>query len=361
MTLELSARLALDTFELDVELEADEPAVGVYGPSGSGKTTLLEVIAGWRRAGEARVTVNGRTLVDTARGFHLPERERGVGYVPQDVLLFPHRSVRDNVLAGARRARERGADPAALLDRVARVLELGELLDRRPASLSGGERQRVALARALCSGPDLLLLDEPLGALDRPLRRRILPYLVRLRESFDVPLLLVSHDPTEIQAVCERAFVLRAGRVVASGAPSAVLGRPDLGGTEFETVLRGVVRAGDGGTASVELAGGAALVVPRRGLEEGRTVLLGLRADDVLLAREAPVGLSARNALPASVEWLELAGDDALCGARLAGGAGSPLVVVGLTPGAARELALAPGAPVVVVVKSQSCHVLSTL
>ena len=351
--------LALGAFELECALELDSKSVGIFGPSGAGKTSLLEAVAGWRRPRAGRVAVGGRVLFDSAAGVDLPPGARGVGYVPQEGLLFPHWDVRRNVRAG--RGRGGGEE---LFERALDVLELRPLLARGVATLSGGERQRVALARALCSAPELLLFDEPLGGLDLPLRRRILPYLVRVREAFDVPLLFVSHDPTEVQAVCDHVVVLAQGRVTAEGAPLAVLGGPGVGGTDFENVLRGEVATSGEATAELCVPPGLRVQVPLRGLREGDTALFGLRADDILIsvAPEPPRGLSARNVLPARVVRLDARGADVvLCAVPLSAAGPGPELLVGLTPGAVRELELAPGRAVHLVFKTQSCHLLTVV
>ena len=362
MKLRLSIREPLGSFVLDLWLSSNAEALGLFGPSGSGKTTALEVVAGWRSPAFAQVEIDGRVLIDTAQGVSLPPDRRGVGYVPQDVLLFPHWNVFRNVTAGVRR---RGpSDPAlpdqALVGRALDVLELNDLRRRDVASLSGGERQRVALARALCSRPDVLLLDEPLGALDRPLRRRILPYLVRAREEFGVPMLFVSHDATEVEAVCDEVAVLRAGRVVAQGPPAEVFASAEGSravGPDLENVVRGEVSEVDEGTATVVLAGGVALIVPRSGLMPGVHALVAVRSDDVLIATRRPEGLSARNVLPARVLDVSERGGEVLLRARLGA---CDKVSVQLTPGAVRELGLEPGRDVHLVIKTRACRVLSS-
>lgn len=180
----------------------------LFGPSGSGKTTTLDAIAGLRRPEAGRIAVGDHVLFDGARRIDLPPHDRHVGYVPQDTALFPHMDVRRNVLYG-RRSGQR-----LELDTVVRMLEVGHLLDRRVPDLSGGERQRVALARALMSAPDLLLLDEPLAAVDVERRRRILPYLLRVRDDLGVPVIYVSHDRAEVDQLADRVIVLDDGRVV---------------------------------------------------------------------------------------------------------------------------------------------------
>jgi molybdate transport system ATP-binding protein len=202
-------------FVVDLHERLDVLVVALFGPSGSGKTTVLEAVAGLRRPSAGVIEVGGRELFSSARRLDLPPRERGIGYVPQDSVLFPHMDVRRNILYGARR----GA--AIPLERVLEILEIDSLIDREVASLSGGERQRVALARALMSSPGLLLLDEPLAALDLSLRRRIVPCLRRIRDELGVPMAYVSHDASEVRAIADHVIVLDRGRAVTSGAPDA--------------------------------------------------------------------------------------------------------------------------------------------
>lgn len=214
MKLELrDIRLVRPDFTLAVDLTLELGCVGLSGPSGAGKTTLLDLIAGLARAGSARISLDDWVLTDVAAGLDRPPDQRRIGYVPQDVALFPHLEVRRNLTYGYRAA----ANPPALqLDHVIEILEIGALLERRPAALSGGEKQRVALGRALLSGPGLLLLDEPLSSLDRPLRARLLPYLRRVRDEFRVPMLFVSHDSEEIGSLCDRVLAMERGTISGS-------------------------------------------------------------------------------------------------------------------------------------------------
>lgn len=368
-SLHVRVRLPLAHFELDVVLETDARSIGIFGPSGAGKTSVLEAIAGWRKVRDGRIELGGRTLLDTDRGIDARIMERGIGYVPQDALLFPHWNVEQNIRCGERRAEESprtgaGAegDPRLEFDHTVAVLELEPLLGRSTRSLSGGERQRVALARALCSRPRFLVLDEPLGALDLPLRRRILPYLIRVRETFDLPMLFVSHDATEVQALCDEVVVMHAGRVVESGPASAVLSRSAHRARGFENVVRGVVRSKTGGTASVEIAHGIQVAVPGAGLHPGEQALFSLGADEILVSRAPITGISARNILSARVENVTLDGDDASLETQLGEDASSAArLCVGLTRASAQELELAPRARVHLVFKTQSCRVLSVL
>jgi molybdate transport system ATP-binding protein len=352
--LDLEIELPLAGFDLALRFATGASSVGIFGPSGAGKTSVLEAVAGWRDVPRGRIRLGGRTLLDTAAGIRVPIEARGIGYVPQDALLFPHRTVRGNLASGRRRGAERA--PRIAVERVLEVLEIGALLERSVQTLSGGERQRVALARALCSQPDFLLLDEPFGSLELPLRRRILPYLIRVREAFDLPTLFVSHDPTEVQALCDEVAVLERGRVVARGEAGPALRAAAGPGAAHTNVLRGAVGAVGDGTASVSLAAGVAVQIPETGLAAGERVVFAIGAEDVLVARERPVRISARNVLAARVAALREGGADV----RVDADVGSSVVVSALlTPAAARELELAPGADVHLVFKTRSCRLLS--
>ena len=205
------------SFTLEVRQQTDARVTALFGPSGSGKTTMLDAIAGLRRPVRGTIAVGGRVLFDSETGVSLAPHLRHVGYVPQDVALFPHMTVRRNVLYG----RREGQKPA--LTAVAHMLEIEPLLDRRVPQLSGGEKQRVALARALMSAPELLLLDEPLAAVDVELRRRVLPYLERVRDDLRIPILYVSHDAGEVRQLADHVIVLEEGSVTRSGSPESVL------------------------------------------------------------------------------------------------------------------------------------------
>jgi molybdate transport system ATP-binding protein len=214
---ELAFTLEQGTFRLRLDVDVDARAIALVGPSGSGKTSVLEAVAGLRTPVRGRIAVAGHALFDTATHTNEPSRARRIGYVPQDILLFPHMSVRQNIAYGA--PRNGGADDTL----VGGLLELDALMDRRVSSLSGGERQRVALARALHSRPDVLLLDEPLAAVDLARRRRIVDALLRIRDDLGVPLLYVTHSPDEAMAMADYAIALDEGRVVASGRPRDVV------------------------------------------------------------------------------------------------------------------------------------------
>jgi molybdate transport system ATP-binding protein len=202
----LAFRLRQGEFLLDIDEQLAAGITALFGPSGAGKTTVLDAIAGLRTPQSGTIAIGERVLFDAAGRVNLPPHARHVGYVPQDVALFPHMNVRRNVLYGRRPGQKLS------LETVSVMLEMGGLLDRRVPDLSGGERQRVALARALMSAPEVLLLDEPLAAVDVERRRRILPYLLRVRDELGIPVIYVSHDRGEVDQLSDRVVILENGR-----------------------------------------------------------------------------------------------------------------------------------------------------
>lgn len=370
--LEIAISLPLDRFALEVEATTRARVTAVFGPSGSGKTSLLESVGGLRPA-RGRIRLGSTVWLDSRRRIRLPPERRQIGYVPQDGLLFPHRTVRGNLLAGAKRARRlaagSGVPPSVRLDAVCDLLELTPLLGRRVATLSGGERQRVALGRALCSAPRLLLLDEPLAALDQPLRRRVLPFLARVRAELAVPMLIVTHDTRTVQALADELIVLREGRPIARGAPREVLTDPaifPLAEEEgYETVFPARLEATEPGACRVRLGEtghGPRLLVPHTEGEPGDSLLIGIPAREAILATTEPKGLSARNVLPGRIDSVHpLVEDGGLLLATIAldpgsGGALPPLATE-VTEAASRELGLNAGKPVYVILKTAGCVV----
>lgn len=356
--LRIALQVRCERFDVQLDWETTEPALGLFGPSGAGKTTVLEALAGLRRGARGRIEVGGRTWLDSARGVRLPPEARRVGYVPQETLLFPHLDVLGNVRFGERRAE--GSPRRLPVERVLEVLELQPLARRGVAEISGGERKRVALARALCSAPDLLLLDEPLANLDLPLRRRILPYLLRVREEFAIPTLYVSHDPSEMSLLAREVTVLEAGRSIRRGPPEEIFGGhalpPGESGEGVVNVLSGRVVALADSLATLEIEPGLCVAIADDGsYRVGGSAAIELRGSEILVALGEASGLSAQNALPAVVRAIHL-GSAAVVVAEL-GREARPISVV-VSRRAVDELGLAPGTRVRLVFKAQACRAL---
>lgn len=221
MSVELKAlRLSLANFTLEVNAVLTGRVTAVFGASGAGKTSLLEIIAGLRRPAAGMVRVGEAVLTDADNRTFVPVEHRAVGYVPQDGALFPHLSVRQNLLYGSHP--RQSPRPGLTFEHVVEVLEIAALTDRAIRTLSGGEKQRVALGRALLAAPRLLLLDEPLAGLDAPLRERLLPYFLRVRDEFSIPMIYVTHSPDEVMALCDDVLLLERGRVTYQGVPAGI-------------------------------------------------------------------------------------------------------------------------------------------
>ena len=351
-------RIALSTgrFDLSVDTGWDASSVALFGPSGSGKTTILEVLAGVRQAGETRIVLYGERIEDSAARFRLPPEKRGIGWVPQDASLFPHLSVEQNLRFGMARSRE-----GASLRRAIEVLEIEPLLSRRPAELSGGEGQRVALARALASGPRLLLLDEPLASLDLPLRARIFPDLLRLRDRAGIPILYVTHDPGEALALARHVLVLDRGRIAAAGSPEELLRSPaavrllDLVEMENRFLIESVERPPEG-PPRLRTRGGIVLH-PAPGFRAMEGEPVGVRADDIIVAIE-PIGpLSAQNRLSGIVVGLIERGGRCLLEVESSG----ERIHAAITQHAARSLGVSAGMEVTLLFKAAAVHTIGEL
>lgn len=348
MTLSVALRHRLEAFELDVSFQAGSGVTALFGRSGAGKTTIVNAVSGLLKADFAEIDLDGQTF-DSA-GFHLPPHKRKIGYVFQNARLFPHLTVAQN-LDYARRFGARGA----LRDRIIDLLGIGALLARRPATLSGGERQRVALGRALLSDPQLLLMDEPLAALDAPRKAEILPYLERLKAEAGVPILYVSHAIDEIARLADQIVLLQDGQIAIQGPLFDVMADPVavpfLGVREAGAVLRARVEnhANDGlstlriNAGTLELMGVQAAI--------GADVRLRVLAQDVLLSRTRPEGLSAQNILPVTVKTIR-EGDGP--GAIVALDAAGDTLLARVTSRAIANLGFEPGQAVYAIVKATS-------
>lgn len=345
--------LPLASFTLEVDMELRGRVTTLFGPSGAGKTSLLDLIAGLRTARSAFLQLGDRVLTDTAKNFSMPTHQRGVGYVPQDLALFPHLSVRQNLLYG--RKAHRPSDARFRFEHVTEVLEIQPLVSRRVTELSGGEKQRVALARALLASPQLLLLDEPLASLDAPLKAKILPYFARIRDEFGVSMLCVTHDRLEALALADEIVVLVGGKVLQVGPILDVFNRPanpevaKLVGVE--TVLPGVITTTHEGLVTVEINGTKLTAVAPE--SSSQNVFVCIRGEDVILQRDADTATSVRNRLVARVKSLRPQG--ALVHVEL--DADFPLTAVVTRP-ACVELDLREGQPIAALVKAPAVHLL---
>jgi len=212
-------QLRQGTFLLEINSVVTGQVIGLFGNSGAGKTSLLEVVAGLRRPATGHIAIDDLVVMDTVSRLFLPPEQRGVGYVPQDLALFPHLSVRKNLTYGHRAA---ATGPGLNLGHVSEVLEIDTLLDRAIADLSGGQKQRVAFGRAVLASPRLLLMDEPLASLDQELKGKIIPYLKRIRDEFKIPMLYVTHAPDEAVALCDQVIVLREGKCLRTSPPEDI-------------------------------------------------------------------------------------------------------------------------------------------
>ena len=302
----LALRRAGFALELDETLELTG-ITAVMGASGSGKSTLLRALAGLETPQRARIALDGALLADSAAGVCLPPHRRGIGYVFQDARLFGHRRVLGNLRYAQTRARPaNGGAPAPALDEVISALDLMPLLERRTQGLSGGERQRVAIARALVANPRLLLLDEPLSALDLKRKAELLPYIRALPGRFHIPLIYVSHAVEEVAQLADEVLILTAGRVVARGEVHTVLERPEAeavsGHFEAGALLDASVRrhVPDYALTELDLAG-QRLTLPHIDAAPGTPVRLRVRARDVSIALARVEGVSIRNQLKAHV------------------------------------------------------------
>ncbi len=353
MTLAVSLSHAFSGFRLEAAFEAPPGVTALFGRSGSGKTTVVNAVAGLLRPDSGRVVVDGQVLMDTQAGIFLPPHRRRIGYVFQDARLFPHLTVRQNLTYGRWFA---GVRDGAEFDRIVDMLGIGPLLLRRPGALSGGERQRVALGRAILSAPRLLLMDEPLAALDEARKAEILPYLERLRDEVGLPILYVSHSLAEVARLATTVVLLEAGRVTATGPVAEVLSDPGaastLGLREAGSVLQARIEAQEEEDGLTRLATGAGPVwLPRIEGAPGRSLRLRILAQDVMLALSPPQGVSALNHLPAVVEEVRL-GDGPAALVRLR--AGEEALLARITRRSARVMDLQPGLRLHAVLKAVS-------
>lgn len=343
--------LPLGRFTLEVDVEIHGRITAILGPSGSGKTSLLDLIAGLRTPEHACIWLGGETLTDTAENIFVPAHRRGLGYVPQDLALFPHLSVRQNLLYGRRSGPVN--DSLFGFEHVVDVLDIRPLVARGVDGLSGGEKQRVALARALLTVPRLLLLDEPLANLDSSLKNKIIPYLAHIRDEFQVPMLYVTHDRYEAVALADEVVVLVDGKVLQTGPLLDVFNRPANAEVAkyagVETLQPGVVTSSDQELVTVNV--GRSTLTALAPAVPQREVFVCIRGEDVILQRDSGMPGSARNQLSARVVAMRTEG--ALV--RIELDAGFPLFAL-VTRSACAELALQEGKTVTALIKAPSIH-----
>jgi molybdate transport system ATP-binding protein len=347
-------------FALAAKFESAGRLTALFGRSGAGKSTIVNMIAGLVRPEQGRIAVDGTALVDRARGIDVPPHRRRVGYVFQEGRLFPHLTVRQNLLYGRWFAPR--AERKVSLDTVVGILGIGHLLGRSPSRLSGGEKQRVAIGRALLASPRVLLLDEPLAALDTARKEEILPYIERLRDEIGMPMVYVSHAIGEVARLADTLVVMADGRVQAAGPVTEVLSRLDLlpltGRHDAGAVIEATLVSHDDAYGLSTLAASAGtLRVPRVQAEIGARLRARIRARDVMIALAPPEGISALNVLPADIVEIAPAGETAgaeAAAADLRLASGADILLARLTRYSIETLGLAPGRKVYAVIKSMS-------
>jgi molybdate transport system ATP-binding protein len=347
------------SFNLNVHFRALAGFTILFGASGAGKTTLLDCIAGLTDPDEGRIAIGGEDLYDSENKRNLVAWKRSIGYVHQDLALFPHLTAEENVAYGLRSlsAVERQSRSREILA----AFRIDHLRDRRPAQIAGGERQRVALARTLVTNPRALLLDEPLAALDRPTKSSLVGDLRKWNQLHRVPILFVTHSSEEVFALGDEVIVLNAGRIVAQGRPHEVMCAPRLETVAhlsgFENIFGATVAAlhATRGTMTCRLGTGEVeLETPLVSAEIGSRLRVGIRAGDLLLATASPQGLSARNILPGTIR--QLVQRDVMVSAMV--DCGGAEFEVHLTLAARDDLQLGAGKSVWIVIKTHSCHLM---
>lgn len=351
MTLEVQLVHRFEGFILDLAFAAPPGVTALFGQSGAGKTTLVNAVAGLLRPDRGRISIDGAIFLDTDRHVAIPTHRRRIGYVFQEGRLFPHMTVRQNILYGAWFAGQKASDSSRIVD----LMGIHALLDRRPGTLSGGEKQRVALARAILSQPRMLLMDEPLSALDAARKAEVLPYLERLRDETRLPILYVSHSAAEVARLATTVVLIDKGRLVRAGPAGEVLSDPAasaaLGPQETGAiVLARVVAHADDGLTRLDSSAGP-LWLPQVAARVGDALRIRILAQDVMLAMERPVAISALNVVPCVVRAiLADAGPSALVQMT----AGDDTILARVTRRSVAALELSPGKAVFAIIKAVS-------
>ena len=358
--IQISLKLDRSAFRLDVDLQLPGRGVSaLFGPSGSGKTTLLRAIAGLEHAAIGQIVVGNEVWQDTKAQRFVPTHARGIGYVFQETHLFPHLSVEANLDYGERRAKARKRHLPVDRSHTLELLGIGSLLKRHPDTLSGGERQRVAIARALLSGPRLLLLDEPLASLDLERKQEVLPYLERLHETLDIPVILVSHSLDDVVRIADHLSLIRGGSIVAKGPLMQILCRtdlPELRAHDVGIVWEGRVIQTDPtyGLSEVEIPGTHLTIANARG-RPGSTIRLQIHPADVSITLEAISLSSVLNQIPARIQSISGAADATQVNVLL--DVGGSQLIARITRRSCEQLQLMPGTSVWAQVKAVAVEV----
>lgn len=350
MTLFVELQHRLAGFDLNLSFEAPSGITVLFGRSGSGKTTVINTVAGLVKPDHGRISIDERTLQNSDSGIWLPPQKRRLGYIFQEARLFPHLTVRQNLGFGRWFAPRNATGED--FDKVVEMLGIAHLLTRRPGNLSGGERQRVAIGRALLAKPQLILADEPLAALDEARKAEILPYFERLRDETSVPILYVSHSAAEVARLATTVVVLSDGKLVRQGPATEVLSDPavtPLGARAAGAILQARVQAHhEDGLTELD-ANGVRLFLPHVSQAVGRDLRIRIAAQEVIVSRQKPEGLSALNILPGTVEQIRAGeGPGAIVSIRTQAG----LVLARVTRRSSQSLGLAPGVDCHAIIKT---------
>jgi molybdate transport system ATP-binding protein len=355
--IEFNIRKRFTGFDLDCEASFGPGVTAIFGPSGTGKTTLLNCLAGMAKPDEGSISVDGRTVFSSELKTDVRPEKRRFGYVFQDSVLFPHKSVRDNIQYGYNLTPvgSREID----LDHLVDMLGLSPLMSRNVKNLSGGEKQRVALARALAISPKLLLMDEPLASLDARFKGTIISYLKRIVRELKIPMVFVSHSLSEVTALSDDTLAIEGGRTVAFGPTRSLLGSPALAAladyAALENILEGQAPPSQDGATKSKIRGGEnELLIPAIDAAPGDAVMVSVRAGDIILSLEAPQKISARNIVKAVVREIHDLGSQVLVFADV-----GERITVEITPGALADLSLRVGSDVYLVIKTNSITVMS--
>ena len=357
--LHVRVRFARGAFQLEADFLLRSGSTILFGPSGAGKSTLLDCIAGLIIPGQGRISISEEILFDSATNKNIPPQNRRLGYLFQSPALFPHLTAKQNIEYGLANL-QNGSRQKSVAE-ILKLFRLENLASRKPAELSGGEAQRVALARALVTNPRALLLDEPLSGLDADLKNSIIADLRAWNVEHNIPILYVTHDRSEVDALGERVITMDHGKIIQQGIPREILDKPRHErlalASGFEHILEGTVKEVrlEDGVMRVALNGSATTIeVPLGHAKPGDRVRIAIRAGDILLALEKPSGLSARNVLQGTLQSVEQRSATMIC--KVLAGA---VFEAHVTPSAARALSLHPGAGIWLILKTYSCHLVT--